>query len=120
MSTESGAGERGAQHARDMQRVAAGAVADLLTAADAVGDDERIARGTHGGQHTELAHFHRYVVVLGVEAERAGHAAAAGFDRPDVELWNQAQGLLHRAHEAECFLMAMTVQERAPRGERFE
>ena len=53
-------------------------VGDLVPAARAVGDDERVRRrGAHRRQQRELRHSHRHVVVRGIVAEAAGHAAAA-------------------------------------------
>ena len=72
------------QHARDMQRLAVGAVADLVAAGGAVGDDDRILRRlAHRRQQRQLAHLERHVDGVGAVAEGAGHAAAARLDRLD-------------------------------------
>ena len=70
------------QHARDVHRLALRAVLDLVAAAGAVGDDQRVGRGlAHRGQQVRFAHLHRHLVVLGLVAEAARHAAAGRFDR---------------------------------------
>src|SRR5437667_3805244 len=83
-----------------------------MTARGAGGDYERLGgRGAHGRQHGELADSHRHFVVLGLVAERAGHAAARGIEGLDVETGYQAQGSLHGAYRVERLLMAMAVDE---------
>ena len=61
-----------------MNRLAAGAVVDLVAAGGAVGDDQRVGVGlADGGQQRQLAHRQRHVDGVGGIAEAAGHAAAA-------------------------------------------
>src|SRR5581483_10908541 len=70
--------QRHLQHLRRVQRPPARGLFDLLLTAEAVGDQQRVVAGGAGrGQELLLADLHRHVVVLGLEAERAGHAAAA-------------------------------------------
>src|SRR3546814_19416019 len=74
----SSAGERRIENAGDMQRLALRAVLDLMTAARAVGADQRVGRrGAPRGQQRQLAHLQRYVRGIRRVAERAGPAAAA-------------------------------------------
>jgi pimeloyl-ACP methyl ester carboxylesterase len=74
----------GQQH-RHVHRLAAGSVLDLMPAREAVGDDWGVVGGgTHGRQQGQLSHFHRRLVMLGLQPEAAGHAAATGVH--DLEL----------------------------------
>ena len=51
---------------------------DLLAATEAVGDDQPVGRRpADGGKEFEFADGDRQVVLVGLEAEGAGHAAAA-------------------------------------------
>src|SRR5436305_1705902 len=69
-----------------MQRRAAGRLRDLLAAAETISNDERVARRlAHLRQQYALADAHRDRVLFLLEAERAGHAAAAGVGVLDVE-----------------------------------
>ena len=99
-----------------MQRVALRAVVDLVAAGGAVGDDERVGVGlAHRGQQRELAHRHRDVDRVGAVAERAGHAAAARLHGLDLQVRDQLEDALDRAHHAERLLVAMAVHQRALR-----
>ena len=58
---------------------APGSLADLLAAAEAVGDHGGLRGGVaHGGKQGLLADRLGHAIVCGLEPERAGHAAAAG------------------------------------------
>jgi hypothetical protein len=108
-----GSGERSFQYARDVQRVASGAVPDLVAATEAVGNNERRwRRGAHCGQQREFAHRHRHVVVARLVTERAGHAAAARFDDARAQSGNPPQHLCDRLDRGEGLLVAMSVHER--------
>ena len=52
--------------------------------------------------------------MLGLVAERAGHAAAGRLERLDSEAWDQLQGLCCGLDGAECLLVAVTVQQCRP------
>src|SRR5258708_23360144 len=63
----------------------AGEVLDLLAAGDAGRHDERVrVRRLHRGNEAAVAERDGQVVVLALEAERAGHATAPGVDLADV------------------------------------
>src|SRR5438309_6079971 len=69
-----------------MLGAAAREMLDLLTAGDTGGDDLRLrGGGLHRGREPTIAERDRDVVVLALEAERAGHAAAARVDFLDLE-----------------------------------
>ena len=69
-----------------MQRFPAGGLADLLAAAEAVGDDERVCvGGAHSRQQHAFGTAHRYLVLVRVETERSGHATAAGIKNLVIE-----------------------------------
>ena len=70
-----------------------------------------LVAGAHGGEELEFGHLHRDIVVLGVETERTGHAAAARLNRLHLQIRNQPQHPLHRTHDAEGLLMTMAVQQ---------
>ncbi len=99
------------QQLRRVQRAAAGAIGDLVAAARAVGDNDRIGRRAHRRQQARLGHLHRDLVVRGFIAEAAGHAAARAFDQRRLRAGNQAQHLEDRLDRAECFLVAMRMHE---------
>src|SRR5438552_5822459 len=79
------AGQRLPDRFRGMLGTPRGEVLDLLAARDAGGDDRRggVRRLDSGGE-TAIAERDGEVVVLALEPERAGHAAAAGIDLADV------------------------------------
>ena len=59
----------------------AGALRDLLTATEAIRHDKcAMIRSAHGGQQYALSQSLRDAVFVALEAERAGHAAAAGLN----------------------------------------
>ena len=69
-----------------MQRFPAGGLADLLAAAEAVGDAERVCvGGAHSRQQHAFGTAHRYLVLVRVETERSGHATAAGIKNLVIE-----------------------------------
>jgi hypothetical protein len=85
---------------------------DLLAAAVAVGDDEGVFGGrAHGGQQHPLAAPHRDLVLRGLEAERARHAAAAGVGRVDLELEPLQQRALAGGAE-DGLVVAVLVHQR--------
>src|SRR5690554_3222709 len=98
----------------DMDRLAATAVTNLVAAAGTIGDQHCACVGfPNCRQQGEFGHFHRSIVMLHLIAETAGHAAAGGFDRLDLEIGNPTQHLLYRTQCIESLLMAMTMQHGA-------
>ena len=89
-----------------------GKVVDLLATGDAGDGDGRVAvRAPDGGKEPVLTHGLRDVVVLRLEAEGAGHAAAAGIDEFDVVAGDEAQ-CPHRGLAAnERLLVAVRMQQ---------
>src|SRR5580692_2072060 len=69
------------QRAGNVNGGTVGAILDLVPARRAVGDHKRARIGAaHGRQQREFGHLDRGPVGVGGIAERAGHAAATGFD----------------------------------------
>ena len=100
-----------------MQAPSAGAVGDLVTAGEAVGEHQSLAGGcAQGGQQRQLAAGDRGLVVLGREAEGAGEAAAAGVEEGDVEA-GAGEEIAIGAHAHDGFVVAVAVEDRLP-GER--
>src|SRR5215813_12946983 len=96
---------------RQVDRRTPRALHNLLAAAEAVGNDERVCkRPTHGRQKFELRDRERDVTLLFFEPESASHPTASG--RGHFELC--AHALQHRLlvrHLHDRFVMAMTVHE---------
>src|SRR5205085_10736232 len=102
-------GGRFVEKADEVAGFAARRVGELVPAARAVCGEQRIGRcRTHFGQYAELADLQRYFIMLGLVAERAGHAAAGRVERLDSEAWDQLQGLCCGLDGAECLLVAVT------------
>src|SRR6185312_12752345 len=103
-------GQRRGEDSRGVQRLASGAVLDLVAAARAGSDENGVHRRTaHLGQHAELADPERHVVMLGLVAEGAGHAAAGAVEGLDPETRHQLQGRDAVSHGVERLLVAMPV-----------
>ena len=67
-----------------MQRAAAGGLPNLFPAGKAVRHDQNFfLSGSNRGQERLLSDFHRHLVVILLETESAGHAAAAAFRDDD-------------------------------------
>ena len=80
-----------------MACVAAGAVGDLVAAAGAAGGEEGVGGGgAHLGARRRARRSERHRVMLGLIAERAGHAAAGRIEGLDLETRDQLQGLRPR------------------------
>src|SRR5262249_336233 len=91
---------------------ATAAVADLVTAAESIGDDpRRRCSSSNRGQQRHFRHAHRDIVVLGFVAEGTRHSAAARFDDSPRKSWYPAHPLLHPRDSSECLLMTVTVQQ---------
>src|SRR5579883_1380972 len=111
---------RAIEHARGMERFPRRAMRDLVAAARAGGDEDRVGRGlAHLGQHAEFADLHRDFVMLGLVAEGSCHAAAGALEALDLEPGHEAKRGDARADEVERLLMAMAVQHGLA-GERLE
>ena len=96
-----------------MQGVALRAVADLVPATGAVGDDQRFRiRLAHCRQQARLGHFHRHIVMRRFVAEGAGHAAATRGHELDRQFRHQSESFLYRSHRIESLLMTMAVKQR--------
>ena len=107
--------QRVSEHPRNVYRLALRAVSNLVATAGAVRNQQRIGFArARGRQQIEFSHPHGHVVMFRVIAERACHPAAAGFDEFNFKLWNHLQDLLNGPHDAECFLMAVAMQQSAP------
>src|SRR5690606_25639634 len=106
--------QRPLEHARDVLGPTLRAVGDLVAATRAVGNHQVVGpRGAHRRQQCRFAHLHRHVVVLGLVAERAGHAAATRLDRLDLQRRNQPEHRADRRDSVERLLVAMPVNQRA-------
>src|SRR5919198_526103 len=94
--TPSGLVEGHPDYLREVQRPAARRVGDLLGAAEAVGDYERLrVCSADGREEHALSRLHRDVVVLaGLVAERARQSAAAGIDGLELEAEPGQDGFL--------------------------
>ena len=109
--------KRALEHAHDVDRLArppaTRQVGDLVPAARAVGDDQRVRRRRADGRHQrELGHAHGDVVVCGIVPETSRHSATARLDEIHAELGDEAQHRLRRRYGIERFLVAVRVQER--------
>src|SRR4051812_41208718 len=94
---------------------AAGKMGDLQAAREAGGDDRDVGTGrAQGGEETLLADETRDLIVLGLVAERAGQAAAAGVEVDHLAPRDSTQQTEHRAHPDERALMAVALDEQAP------
>src|SRR5690349_3187855 len=94
-----------------MEGLAAGELGDLLAAGEAIGDDERVGAGAaDGGQERALSDPNRDVVVVLLETEGAGHAAAAGVEDFEVEA-EAAQERFLGVHRQDSLLLAMALDE---------
>src|SRR5882724_778785 len=97
-----------------MLGAATGQVLDLLPARDAGRDDLGFrGGGLHGGRQASIAERDRDVVVLALEAERAGHAAAAGVDLLDLEA-RPAERRDRGRRADERLLMTVPMEQRLP------
>jgi hypothetical protein len=94
----------------------AGELPDLLAAGEAVGDHARLIRsGADFGQQAALgAPPGDFEMLAALEAEGAGHAAAAGVEDLDLEARSGEQGLLVGRPEQRA-LMAVRLRYRAAR-----
>ncbi len=100
-----------------MQRLASRAVADLVPARGAVGDDEGVGRRPHRRQQAQLPHAQGHVGGFRLVAEGAGHAAAARLDRVHRQVRDEPNDPLHRRQRAEALLVAVAVQHRLAFGQ---
>src|SRR3712207_6537931 len=94
--------QRGLKHACDVYRIARCAITNLMAAARAVRNDQRICRRiANARQQRELTHCDRHIVVPCFVPEASRHAAAARHDGLDSELRYEVQDLLDIAHLTE-------------------
>jgi peptidoglycan/LPS O-acetylase OafA/YrhL len=76
-------------------------------------DDRVLAFGPDGGKEPQFADAHGQVVVLRLEAERAGHAAAPGVHLGDVGAGDAAEQGHRRGRARERLLVAVAVEHDA-------
>src|SRR5688572_33459387 len=94
-----------------MFSASASAMADLLPARNASGRDYCI--GGCGADSREQPHFsdlHRKVVMIALEAEGTGHAAASGVEHRHARAGNFLEKPDCRRQRAGCFLVAVAVK----------
>ena len=99
------------EHARHVHRLALRAVGDLVPAAGAVGDDDRVAARRAppaAGSARPSASTPRSARP---RSRSAGHAAARALDQLRLRAGNQAQHVEHGGHGAEGLLVAVAVQQ---------
>src|ERR1700686_4786206 len=90
--------------------VAPGRLLYLFSTAEAVRHDQRIGVGcADGRQQHALTDGLRHRELAGLEAERSGHAAAAGIERLQLDAHLPQQRFLV-AHLHDGFLMTMSVE----------
>ena len=94
-----------------MNRFALRTVTNLVAAAGAVGHHNRIGLLAHGRQQAELGHLHRHLVVAGLIAKAASHAAAARLDQLRLGAGNQLEQDHDGTDRAKRLLVAMAVQQ---------
>src|SRR5579859_1320170 len=86
----------------------------LLAARDTRRRDDGLRRlGADGGEEPEFADTHGQLVVLGLETERAGHAAAPSVNLNDLRAWDAAQQGHGRGRARQRLLVAVTVEHDA-------
>ena len=103
--------QRHLQHFGQMQGVTRRALGDLFAATEAVGYDQPIGRGVaDSGEKFEFADGDRDAVLLSLEAEGAGHAAAAGSWTLEVDP-NAVKKSLLGSHLHQGFLVAVSVEQ---------
>ena len=95
----------------NMTRLAACAMGYLMAATGAIGHDNGGGILAHRGKQAQLRHLHRHIIMAGVIAETAGHAASGGLDQFRLGIRDQFQHLQDRRHRPECLLMTMAVQQ---------
>ena len=101
-----------------MEGAAAGGLQYLLTAAEAVGNDECVRRSlSHGGQQHALAGGLRDRVFVAFEAEGPGHTAASRVNRVQFGAHFLKERFSVR-HFHERLLMAVAVQQNFSRKAR--
>src|SRR5471030_838751 len=95
----------------DVTGGAARAMRDLVAAAGAVGHDDGAAILTDRRQQALFGHLHRNVIMIGVIAEAASHAATGSLDQFRRRARDQPQHLQDRRHRPEGLLMTMAMQQ---------
>lgn len=100
------------EHFGQVQGAARRTLGDLLAATETVGNDEPIGWClADGGEQFQFSDGDGDIVLLGIEAERAGHTAASGSGAVEVDA-DAAQDGLFGGHLHQRFLMAMAVEDR--------
>jgi len=95
-----------------MQGVTVGFLSDLLAATETVGDDEPVGGSvTDSGKQFEFADGARDCVLFFFKTKGAGHAAASGSGRGEIDAHAAENGFLG-GHLHDGFVMAMAMDER--------
>lgn len=98
----------------EVHRVFVTELGDLLAAAETVGDDESVGIGRlDGGQQTVVGDGFGDFVLVALEAEGSGHAAAAGLNGFDDGTGVAQEGDFVRGSAEDRFVMAVAVDEDA-------
>ena len=88
-----------------------GALGDLLAATESVGDDQPVGgRVADGGEKFEFADGRGDVVLVALEAEGAGHAAASGSGLVEVDAEAAEEGFFG-GHLHDGLVMAVSVEQ---------
>src|SRR5712671_6197819 len=96
------------EDADEVPGLAAGGLGNLMAAARAIGGEQGIAScHAHLRQHAELTDLQRYLVVLGLIAERSCHATACRVEALYRKIGNELQSLDRRADRGKRFLVTM-------------
>src|SRR5437868_5317827 len=110
--------DRHLNYLRSVQRRAIRVLADLFSAAKAIGNDQRVAPGcAHRGQEHSLATRDRNIVMLLFETERTRHPTAACIRQIQIEshFFEQFSFVMKLQN---CLVMAMSVKKRPSRQSR--
>jgi len=101
----------------EVHGAARGVLRDLLAATEAIGDEESVGRGAaDGGQQDAFTEDLRDLEFFALEAERPGHAAAAGVEQFDLSA-GAAQEVDFISHLHHGFVMAVAVEDDFRAGE---
>src|ERR1700688_2970243 len=94
-----------------MKRVTSCALRDLLAATESVGNDQPVGgRFANSGEKLEFANGRGDFVLVVLEAERAGHAAASRSRSLEVDA-HAAQERLFGGHLHDGLVMAVSVEQ---------
>src|SRR5262249_32449840 len=86
-------------------------ILDLMTTGCAGRGHDRFGRFLQRRQKSEVGDWHTQTVMLALEAERAGHAAATAVQHCHVEFRHESQRCCRAAGAEQRFLMTMAVKQ---------